>query len=95
MQRITFHTNGTRAADEVTEALTSLYGKPTRQVPVTVENNVGDPFQSVNSLWLYSDLAVDYRAVDGDLSLGTVWIETPLAHAERIKTSKKAAAKTK
>jgi mRNA degradation ribonuclease J1/J2 len=37
---------------------------------------------------------VDYRGVDGELSRGTVWIETPLAHAERIKTSKKAAEKT-
>jgi len=95
LQRITFHTNGTRATEEVTEALTALYGQPTQKLPVTVENNVGDPFPSVNSLWLYSDLAVDYRAVDGDLSLGTVWIETPLAHAERIKAGKKAAEEAK
>jgi len=89
LQRITFHTNGTRATDEVTEALISLYGKPTKQLPVTVENNVGDPFQSVNSTWLYRDLAVEYRAVDGDLSLGTVWIETPAAQKARIEAEKK------
>ncbi len=49
-----------------------------------MENNVGDAFQSVNSLWQFADLMVDYRAVDGDLSLGTVWIETPAARKARI-----------
>lgn len=89
LERINFHTNGTRATDEVTEALTTMYGKPTSQLPVTVENNVGDPFPSVNSFWLYRDLAVEYRAVDGDLSLGTVWIETPSARKTRAEAEKK------
>src|SRR6266852_6721142 len=89
LQRITFHTNGTRATNEVIEALTSLYGKPTKQEPVTVENNVGDAFQSVNSFWQFTDLMIDYRAVDGDLSLGTVWIETPAARKARIEAEKK------
>jgi hypothetical protein len=94
LQSITFITNGVRAVGDTIEGLSSMFGKPTHEEPVTVENNVGDEFQSKNAFWEFSDLVVDYRGVDGELSRGTVWIETPLAHAERIKASKKAAEKT-
>jgi hypothetical protein len=95
LQSITFITNGVRAVGDTMEGLSSMFGKPTREEPVTVENNVGNEFQSKNASWEFSNLVVDYRGVDGDLSRGTVWIETPLAHAERIKAGKKAAEKTK
>ena len=67
-----------------------MFGKPTHEEPVTVENNVGDEFQSKNASWEFTDLVVDYRGVDGDLSRGTVWIETPAAHKARLLTQKKA-----
>ena len=95
LQSITFITNGVRAVGDTMEGLSSMFGKPTHEEPVTVENNVGNEFQSKNAFWEFSDLVVDYRGVDGDLSRGTVWMETPLAHAERIKASKKATEKAK
>jgi hypothetical protein len=95
LQSITFITNGVRAVGDTMEGLSSMFGKPAHEEPVTVENNVGDEFQSKNAFWEFSDLVVDYRGVDSDLSRGTVWIETPSCYAERIKASKKAAEKTK
>ena len=89
IQTVTFHTNGARAVDDVLEALTSMYGKPTHLEPVKVENNVGVGFQSQNALWEFADLSVDYQGVDGDLSVGTVWIETPAAWKTRLEAEKK------
>lgn len=89
LQTVTFHANGVRAVDDVLEALTSMYGKPTHQEPVKVENNVGVEFQSQNAFWQFTDLSVAYHGVDGDLSVGTVWIETPSAYKARIEMEKK------
>jgi hypothetical protein len=93
LQAVSFHSNGVRAVDDILEALTSMYGKPTQQEPVTVENNVGVEFTSQNALWQFTNLSVEYRGVDGDLSIGTIWIETPAEHKRRIDAEKKTPAK--
>jgi hypothetical protein len=95
LQAVIFHTNGVRAIDDVMEALTSMYGKPTHQAPVTVENNVGVEFTSQNAQWQFTNLSVEYRGVDSELSVGTVWIETPAEHKKRSDAEKKAPAKDK
>jgi hypothetical protein len=95
LQAVSFHTNGVRAVDDVIEALTSMYGKPTQQEPVKVENNVGVEFQSQNALWQFTDLTIDYRGVDDELSIGTVWIETPSARQGRIGSQKLSSGQTK
>ena len=95
LQAVSFHTNGVRAIDDVMEALTSMYGKPTHQETVTVENNVGVEFQSQNAQWQFTNLSIEYRGVDSELSVGTVWIETPAEHKKRMDAEKKAPGKDK
>jgi hypothetical protein len=88
VQTVSFHTNGVRAIEDILEAMTSMYGTPTKQESIKVENNVGVEFQSTNALWLFTDLTVDYQGVDGELSVGTVWVETPSARQRRIPSAK-------
>jgi hypothetical protein len=89
LQSISFLTNGVRAVSDTMEGLSSMFGKPTHEEPVKVENNVGDEFESKNASWEFTDLVVDYKGVDGDLSRGTVWIETPATHKVRMSAPKK------